>query len=135
MYVCMYICRQLNVKATMFSLGVYDCCVLGMQSLYRYLLAKFDCVAKPLTAIRKYGALHLDSDDALRSIGNIQVTIWQPLHFTMIRIQSCKQKTVQNNILTISNFSVLNIFSISKWNNRINESNYISRCGATNVYL
>lgn len=87
-----------NVKATMFSLGVYDCCVLGMRSLYRYLL-KFDCVAKPLTAMRKYDALHLDSDDALRSIGNIQVTlpIMTTLHFTMIRIQSCKRKTVQNN--------------------------------------
>lgn len=42
-----------------------------LRSLYCYLLAKFDCAAKPLTAMRRYDALHLDSDDALRSIGNI----------------------------------------------------------------
>lgn len=110
----MYISIIYAVKVAMFSLGVYNSRVFGLlRSLYRYLLAKFDCAAKPLTVMHRYDALHLDSDDALRSIGNIQVTLWQPLYFTMIRIQSYKQKTVQDNGI-LSVLYVLSVFISTK---------------------
>lgn len=68
----MNICRQLYhiVKVLSWNIRLLCIQVATGLSLYCYLLAKFDCAAKPLTAMRRYDALHLDSDDALRSIGN-----------------------------------------------------------------
>ena len=89
-------------------------------NLYRYLLVKFDCTAKPLTAVHRYDTLHLD--DALRSIGNIQVTLWQPLYFTMIRINN----RINRKQCKIVVFLIILVCLLKQC--RINENNYLSIC-------